>query len=60
LEPVLRRLARELGRKAPARPPILLPVRINKQRGLTRDYNQRSRSFLLTSLGATRSRRCSG
>jgi hypothetical protein len=53
LDPVLDRLVRELALAAPRRPPILLPVRINKSRGLSRETTQRTRSFLYASLAAT-------
>jgi 7-cyano-7-deazaguanine synthase in queuosine biosynthesis len=52
LEPVVRVLARELGLRSRARPPILLPVRINKRREMTRESTQRSRSLLFVALGA--------
>jgi hypothetical protein len=52
-DPVLRRLVRELSLRARARPPIYLPVRINKERGMSREPTQRTRSFLYAALGAT-------
>lgn len=46
--PVLRHLVRELGLRG--RRPLLLPVRAHKAQGLTRDSNQRARSFLYAAL----------
>jgi 7-cyano-7-deazaguanine synthase in queuosine biosynthesis len=52
LEPVTRNLARELRTRAPQVPPIYVPVRVNKERGLSREQTQRTRSFLFVALGA--------
>src|SRR6185437_2244728 len=38
---------------ASGREPMHIPVRINKVKGLSREYTQRSRSFVFASLGAT-------
>lgn len=38
---------------ASARPPMQIPVAINKKKTLGREYTQRSRSFLYAALGAT-------
>jgi 7-cyano-7-deazaguanine synthase in queuosine biosynthesis len=48
-----RHLVEELRRKAADVKPIFVPVRINKAKKLTRDYLQRTRSFLYASLAAT-------
>jgi hypothetical protein len=53
LSPRLRTLARELARHAKDAPPALVPVRINKDKRLSHEHTQRSRSFLYASLGAT-------
>jgi hypothetical protein len=45
-------LVRRLQAAAPGPPPLFLPVTINKDENLTREYTQRSRSFLYASLGA--------
>jgi hypothetical protein len=51
--PVVRRLVRELAAQALRAPPVFLPVRVNKDRGLSREPTQRTRSFLFAALGAT-------
>jgi hypothetical protein len=53
IDPVVRRLVQMLVDRAWRKPPILLPVRINKARGLGQESTQRSRSFLYAALGAT-------
>jgi hypothetical protein len=53
LAPVVRGLTEELGRRQRCRPPILLPVRIDKGSKLSREPTQRTRSFLFAALGAT-------
>jgi hypothetical protein len=50
--PRQRDLLRLLRHKAGGKPPILLPVTINKDKGLSEEPMQRSRSFLYASLGA--------
>ncbi len=52
LEPVPAALAREVAARAPGSRPAYLPVRVNKQRGLSRESTQRTRSFLFASLAA--------
>lgn len=49
LQELLEAKAKEVGAKAP----IHVPVHINKQKGLGREYTQRSRSFLYASIAAT-------
>lgn len=44
---------KELLARRAAHAPVHLPVSINKQKDLGREYTQRSRSFLYASLGAT-------
>jgi hypothetical protein len=51
--PVVRRLVHGLAAAAHRVPPIFLPVRVNKERGLTQESTQRCRSFLFAALGAT-------
>jgi len=48
-----RTLQELLAKHAPNAVPVHFPVRINKKKGLSREYTQRSRSFLYASLGAT-------
>jgi hypothetical protein len=50
--PRLDALFQALRAKAGAAAPHLVPVTINKEEGLTREYTQRTRSFLYASLGA--------
>ena len=52
LAPRHRELLKLLG-KHPDSPPLHVPVIINKNKSLSRDYTQRSRSFLYAALGAT-------
>jgi hypothetical protein len=52
LTPRHRRLVGLLGQLAWGARPLHLPVRANKDRALTKDHNQRTRSFLYASLGA--------
>jgi 7-cyano-7-deazaguanine synthase in queuosine biosynthesis len=49
---VHRRLLSALAGKAAAAPPVHLPVRVHKAKGLTREFTQRARSFLFAALGA--------
>jgi hypothetical protein len=53
IEPMHRALLALLAAQAKAAPPVHIPVLINKQRGLTRECTQRTRSLLYTALGAT-------
>jgi 7-cyano-7-deazaguanine synthase in queuosine biosynthesis len=50
-----RTLFRGLCRHA-ARPPVLLPIRANIKKGMTRESSQRTRSFLFAALGAALAR----
>jgi hypothetical protein len=52
LAPRHRRLLRLLGEHTDDPRPIHIPLRINKKRTLSREYTQRTRSFLYASLGA--------
>jgi hypothetical protein len=52
-DPAVQGLVRELMLRAPWKPPIYLPVRLNKDRNLTSESTQRTRSFLFAALGAT-------
>jgi hypothetical protein len=52
LAPRHRQLVDLLGQMAQGACPLHLPVRANKDRALTKDHNQRTRSFLYASLGA--------
>jgi len=54
LEKRISHLCAELGKKATSTPPMHLPVSINKKdKGLNKEYTQRSRSFLYASLATT-------
>lgn len=53
LAPRHRHLLGLLSSKATDRPPLHIPIRINKQKKLGREYTQRTRSFLYAALGAT-------
>jgi 7-cyano-7-deazaguanine synthase in queuosine biosynthesis len=53
LTPRHQHLLRTLLAHASDRKPMHIPVRINKVKGLGREYTQRSRSFVFASLGAT-------
>jgi 7-cyano-7-deazaguanine synthase in queuosine biosynthesis len=53
IDGVVRRLANDLREKAEGCSPVLLPVRVSKARGLSREPTQRARSFLFAALGAT-------
>jgi 7-cyano-7-deazaguanine synthase in queuosine biosynthesis len=46
-------LIKEMKAKAPGEPPFHVAVRVNKAMELGREYTQRSRSFLFSSLAAT-------
>jgi 7-cyano-7-deazaguanine synthase in queuosine biosynthesis len=50
--PSINGLRRELGQRAVGAAPHLIPVRVYKERGLTREDTQRARSFLFMALGA--------
>jgi hypothetical protein len=50
--PRQRGLLRQLRALADPTPPMLFPVRINKDKGLTHESTQRTRSFLFAALGA--------
>src|SRR5262249_10844971 len=50
--PRQQRLLAQLQVRAGEAAPVLVPVRINKQKGLSREPTQRTRSFLYGSLGA--------
>ena len=51
MTPQVRHLVTELGERAAGPKPFLVPVRAYKERGLTRDTDQRARSFLLPVAG---------
>jgi hypothetical protein len=53
LNPRHQRVLQGLRQHAQEAPPFFLPIRVNKQAALTRDYTQRTRSFLYATLGAT-------
>jgi len=53
LEKRLRHLTSQLRQKAQCAPPMHLPVSINKNSALNKEYTQRTRSFLYASLAAT-------
>jgi hypothetical protein len=53
LTPRHRELVERLRALAGDRAPLHVPVRVNKAKGLGREYTQRSRSFLYAALGAT-------
>lgn len=53
LTPRHRHLVELLSNSAADRPPLHIPIRINKQKKLGREYTQRTRSFLYATLGAT-------
>ena len=52
-DPAVQGLVRELMLRAPWKPPIYMPVRLNKDQNLTSESTQRTRSFLFAALGAT-------
>jgi Queuosine biosynthesis protein QueC len=52
IDPVHQRLMAQLTAAARAVPPQYVRVRINKERGLSQENSQRSRSFLFAALGA--------
>jgi hypothetical protein len=45
-------LVEDLVTRSPSRPPFHVPVWINKEKALGKEYTQRTRSFLFASLGA--------
>src|SRR5262249_29579469 len=52
LNPRHRALLQLLRAQAHGAPPIHVPVRINKRQGLTKEFSQRTRSFLYAALAA--------